>query len=41
MIDSALFYTAIEAAWVKRFCSPSDADWKTIPQYFLKNLGAI
>ena len=32
IIDFGLFNTAIKAAWVKRFCSPSDADWKTIPQ---------
>ena len=34
------FNTAIKAAWVKRFCSPSDTDWKTIPQYFLKTSGS-
>ena len=27
-------------SWYKRFCSPSDADWKTIPQYFLKKFGS-
>ena len=40
MIDFGLFNTAIKAAWVKRFCSPSDANWKTIPQYFLQKFGS-
>ena len=34
------FNTAIKAAWVKMFCSPSDADRKTIPQYFLNKFGS-
>ena len=40
MIDFGLFNMAIKAAWVKRYCSPSDTDWKTIPQYFLRKFGS-
>ena len=39
MLDTASFFKSLKMKWIKKLLEKDDANWKILPNYFLKEFG--